>query len=110
MLTDPSPSPAGFLLPAAPTMPVRQRTTRLSAVTTGLLIGLAVLVIAGGIVGSLSLLSHFGVIGPRSSATPVSPVRGGTWTGDFFVEPDSLIPNGSPIQGNYSPMVDQALH
>ena len=105
-----TPLPADLPLPAAPTMPVRQRTTRLPAVTTGLLIGLAVLVIAGGIVGSLSLLSHFGVIGPRSSATPVSPVRGGTWTDDFFGEPDSLIPNGSPMQVNYSTMVDQALY
>src|SRR5260370_27663870 len=66
-----TPLPADLPLPAAPTMPVRQRTTRLPAVTTGLLIGLAVLVIARALLGSLRLLSHLGVIDPPSSATPV---------------------------------------
>ena len=56
----------------------------------GLLIGLAVLVVAGGVLGSVSLLTHFGVIGARSAVTTVSPVRGGTWTDDFGVDPNSL--------------------
>jgi peptide/nickel transport system substrate-binding protein len=57
----------------------------------GLLIALVVLVISGAILGSMSLLVHFGVIGTYSAAT-TSVVRGGTWTDDTH-DPDSLIPN-----------------
>jgi len=111
-----SPLPGHFVAPMAaatptvlppplePTMPVRQRTRRLPRTTAALLIGLAVVVIAGGILGSLSLLAHFGVIGPRSGAT--TPVRGGTWASDHIIDPHSLIPNGGEVQ----PEIDQALY
>jgi ABC-type transport system substrate-binding protein/serine/threonine protein kinase len=92
--------------PLEPTMPVKRKARHVSRPLAGLLIGLAVLVVAGGILGSLSLLTHFGVIGAHSNSTTISPVRGGTWTDEFFQEPDSLIPNG----GGYSGGMDQALY
>jgi peptide/nickel transport system substrate-binding protein len=54
---------------------------------------LTVLVVAGGILGSLSLLAHFGVLGARSGPQAIPVARGGTWSmaGDTF----SLIPIGS---------------
>ena len=70
--------------------------------------GLVVLVIAGGILGSVSLLAHFGVIGARSRPPAVTVVRGGTWTEDFLVDPDSFIPNGH--NSGYNDLVDQALY
>ena len=87
-------------------MPVQQRARRLPRTSAALLIGLVVVVIAGGVLGSLSLLAHFGVLGGQSAAT--TPVRGGTWTDDFDVDPDSLIPNAS--SETWSMMVDQALY
>jgi peptide/nickel transport system substrate-binding protein len=94
---DAPPLPAD--VPLLPT-PARKRQQRpIAGLPAGLLIGLAVLVIAAGILGSLSLLAHFGVIGARSAAT--TPVRGGTWTQDFFVDPGSLIPNGGGIVLSY---------
>ena len=48
--------------------------------SAALLIGLVVVIIAGGVLGSVSLLTHFGVLGAHSSATTLTPVRGGTWT------------------------------
>ncbi len=92
--------------PLEPTLPVKQKARRLSRTRAALLIGLTVLVVAGGILGSLSLLAHFGVIGAHSNSTTISPVRGGTWTDEFFQEPDSFIPNG----GGYSGGMDQALY
>jgi peptide/nickel transport system substrate-binding protein len=73
----------------------------------GLLIVPAVLVVAGGILASLSLLTHFGVLGARSGGT-TAVVRGGTWTQDIFIEPDSLLPNGAGTP--FAPMVDNALY
>jgi len=70
-----------------------------------LLIGLVVVIIAGGIGGSGILLAHFGMLGARSSAINVSPVRGGTWADDTL-DPDSLIPNGGSDGGG----MDQALY
>ncbi len=106
------PKPRPLLAPTAvvspplePTMPVKQKARRLSRTRAALLIGLTVLVVAGGILGSLSLLAHFGVIGAHSNSTTISPVRGGTWTDDFFLNPDSLIPNGGDDSG-----MDQALY
>ncbi len=99
-----TPVPADVpLLPAPPSTRQRRGVSRRTA---ALLIGLAVLVIAGGILGSLSLLAHFGVIGARSSAP--TPVRGGTWTADFPGDPRSLIP-----YTDYTPwavMAQQALY
>jgi peptide/nickel transport system substrate-binding protein len=74
----------------------------------GLLIGLAVLIVAGGVLGSLSLLAHYGVLGTRSSSPAIQPIRGGTWMDDFLVDPDSFIPNGS--ESTWAVMVDQALY
>ena len=72
-------------------MPVQQKARRLPRISTAVLIGLVVVVIAGGVLGSMSLLAYFGVIGgQRSAATAV--VRGGTWTA-VTLEPASLIPN-----------------
>jgi peptide/nickel transport system substrate-binding protein len=65
-----------------------------------------VLVVAGGILASLSLLTHFGALGARSGTTAV--VRGGTWTQDIFQEPNSLVPNGSWTP--FAPMIDNALY
>ncbi len=99
-----TPLPAEVPLLPTPAIPVHRR--RISRTTAAILIGLAVLVIAGGILGSLSLLAHFGVIGARSGATtPV--VRGGTWTDDFWLDPGSLITNGAP---DFSYLIDQALY
>ncbi len=95
-------SPADVPLLPQPAKPVHQRS--ISRRTAGLLIGLVVLVIAGTILGSVSLLAHFGVIGTHS-ATPTPVVRGGTWTDDTL-DPDSLIPNGGSDGGG----MDQALY
>ncbi|MGZ3623050.1 MAG: hypothetical protein ACXWPG_08095, partial [Ktedonobacteraceae bacterium] len=67
-------SPVDVPLLPQPAKPVHQRGV--SRITAGLLIGLVVLVIAGTILGSMSLLTHFGVIGTHSTAI-TSPVRGG---------------------------------
>jgi peptide/nickel transport system substrate-binding protein len=103
-----TPSSAVVPAPLEPTMPARQRARRLPRISAGLLISLVVMVIAAGILGSLSLLAHFGVLGARSSATTPTAVRGGTWTDDFFGNPFSLIPNGAP--DTFSAMIDQALY
>ncbi|HEX9131249.1 MAG TPA: ABC transporter substrate-binding protein, partial [Ktedonobacteraceae bacterium] len=83
-------------LPMLPTPPGKRQRRRIAHSTTTILIALVVLVIAGGILGSLSLLAHFGVIGAQSGGT--TPVRGGTWTADTH-DPDSLIPNGGEGSG-----------
>jgi peptide/nickel transport system substrate-binding protein len=99
------PVPAGVpLLPTPPTTRQHRRATRRTAV---LLIGLVVVIIVGGILGSLSLLTHFGVLGARSGTT--TPVRGGTWTLDYFADAGSFIPNGAsnlemPLQALYLPL------
>jgi peptide/nickel transport system substrate-binding protein len=89
-------------------MPVQQKGRRLPGISAAMLIGLAVLVVAGGILGSLSLLTHFGVIGAHSGANTPTVVRGGTWTADFSGDPDSLIPytDGTP----WAVMAQQALY
>jgi peptide/nickel transport system substrate-binding protein len=74
-------------------------------VSTALLIGLVVVIIAGGVLGSFSLLAHLRVIGAPSTAPPVNVVRGGTWTDDSL-DPDSLIPNGGSDGGS----MDWALY
>src|SRR5262249_38573422 len=106
------PQPGQLLAPTAgvvspplePTVPVRRKARRLPRSSAALLIGLAgLLIAAGGLagviiragwLGSLSLLTHFGVIGARSGPTTPVPARGGTWTDAFFEDVDSLIPNG----------------
>src|SRR5438034_1005371 len=61
--------------PLEPTVPVKQKARRLSRVSTALLIGLVVVIIAGGVLGSFSLLAHLRVIGAQSTAPPVNVVR-----------------------------------
>ncbi len=101
-----APSDAVVSPPLEPRMPVPRKTRRLSRTSTALLIGLVVVIIAGGILGSLSLLAHSGMFGAQSAAS--TPVRGGTWTDEFFQEPDSLIPNRFGLEA--SALVDQTLY
>jgi peptide/nickel transport system substrate-binding protein len=89
-------------------MPVQQKARRLPRTSAALLIGVVVLVIAGGVLGSLSLLAHFGVIGARSGSTARVPVRGGTWTDDLPQDVNSLIPHGGGNEA--SGIVDQTLY
>ncbi len=81
-------------VPPLPSPARPQRRRIIAGLPAALLIGLVVLVVAAGVLGSLSLLAHFGVIGSRSSATTPIPVRGGTWTYEITGGPNSLIPNG----------------
>jgi peptide/nickel transport system substrate-binding protein len=67
-----------------------------------------VLVVAGGVLGSLSLLSHFGVIGAHTIPTGPIVAHGGSWTIGSVSQPDSLIPNGSGLP--VSAEIDQALY
>jgi ABC-type transport system substrate-binding protein/serine/threonine protein kinase len=92
-----APTAAVVSPPLEPTMPVKRKARHVSRPLAGLLIGLVVLVVAGGILVSLSLLAHFGVSGSRSGVTTV--VRGGAWTDDSL-DPDSLIPNGGSDGGD----------
>jgi len=94
--------------PLEPTMPVQRKARRLPKITAGLLIGLVVVVITGGILGSLSLLALFGVLGTRSSLPTAKVARGGNWTYGLGYGPDSFIPNGSSAPA--PPIVDQALY
>ena len=80
-----------------------------SRVRASLLIGLAILVIGGGVLGSLSLLTHFGLFGARSGPPVIKPVPGGTWTYGLGIDADSLIPNGGTSTPADSEM-DQALY
>jgi peptide/nickel transport system substrate-binding protein len=61
--------------------------------SAALLVGLVVVVIAAGVLGSLSLLAHFGVPGARSGPPAIPVARGGTWTHDVGPETGPLIPN-----------------
>jgi eukaryotic-like serine/threonine-protein kinase len=77
--------------PLEPTMPVQRKARRVSRKSAALLIGLVVVIIVGSILGSVSLLTHFGLLGTRS-ASAAMPVRGGTWTDDGFIDPSSVGP------------------
>jgi serine/threonine protein kinase len=89
-----APSPNIEPAPMPPTPPVRQRIRRLSGRSAALLVGLVVVVIAAGVLGSLSLLAHFRVPGARSGPSAIPVARGGTWTYAQGPDPGSLIPNG----------------
>jgi len=101
-------TPVVLSSPFEPTLPIRQRIRRLPRISAGLLIGLVVVVLAGGVLGSLSLLAHFGVLGARSGPPAIQVARGGTWTYGLTGDVYSLIPNG-PNHGDPAP-VDQALY
>jgi peptide/nickel transport system substrate-binding protein len=105
-----APTAAVVSPPLEPTMPVQKRTRHLSGPTAALLIGLMVVVIAGSVLGSVSLLTHFGVIGAHSSAITAA-VRGGSWTDELGGDPDSLIPNpNSASNSGFTVSMDQALY
>jgi len=89
-----APTAAVVSPPLEPTRPVQRKGRRLSRTSAALLIGLVVVIIAGGVLGSVSLLAHFGALGRQRSVNASTVMRGGTWIDDFFVDPDSLIPNG----------------
>jgi peptide/nickel transport system substrate-binding protein len=95
-------------IPTALLPPLSSNRTGLSRIRVALLIGLAILVIAGGLLGSLSFLAHFRQAGTSSGATTVQVVRGGTWTEDFAVDPYSLIPDTSYYP--WAIMAQQALY
>jgi peptide/nickel transport system substrate-binding protein len=105
-----APTAAVVPSPLEPTMPVQRKTRRLYGSTAGLLIVLVVVVIAAGVLGSVSLLTHFGVLDTHSGPSTLIPVHGGTWTDDFFFNPDSFIPNGSTVSTLFSGQADQALY
>jgi ABC-type transport system substrate-binding protein/serine/threonine protein kinase len=95
--------------PLKPTMPVQRRGRRISRRSAVLLIGLVVVVIAAGVLGSTSLLAHFGVLGVRSGPPAGQVARGGTWTDSGGQDPGSLIPNGC-CDTIVAPYMDQALY
>src|SRR6266702_1154512 len=90
-------------VPLLPLPPSKRQRSGLSRRRTWLLITMVVLVIAGTILGSMSLLVHLGVIGTRS-VTPTPVTRGGTWAADLINDPGPLIPNMG------APQVDEALY
>jgi serine/threonine protein kinase len=73
-----APTAAIVSSPLKPTITIRQRIRHMSGVSAAILIGLVVVVIAGGILGSFSLFAHFGVLGAHSLPA-VQVARGGTW-------------------------------
>src|SRR5260370_19965759 len=103
-----TPSAAVVPSPLEPTMPVQQRARRLPRISAALLIGLVVVVIAAGVLGSLSLLAHFWVIDARRGPTTPIAGRRGTWTYDSISDPDSLIPNSGAKPAD--PQIEQALY
>jgi ABC-type transport system substrate-binding protein/serine/threonine protein kinase len=102
-----APTAAVVSPPLEPTMPVQRKARRIPRISAAMLIGLVVVIIAGGVLGSVSLLAHFGVIGTRSGPTPPGAVRGGTWT-DIIGNVDSFIPNATGV--SETAIVDQALY
>ncbi len=101
-----TPVRAEVLLPPTPALPVRRKGV--ARLPTALLIGLVVLIVAGTILGSVSLLAHIGVLGAHSGASTLTPVRGGTWATDFAVDPNTLIPDTSYYP--WAVMAQQALY
>ena len=98
-----APTAAVVSPPLEPTMPVQQKARRIPRMSAALLIGLVVVIIAGGVLGSLSLLAHFGVIGTHSGSP--APSQYGEAPGLIsFINVDSFIPNGS---GYYTVAVDR---
>ena len=102
-----APTAAVVSPPLEPPMPVQRKARRISRMSAALLIGLVVVIIAGGVLGSVSLLAHFGVIGTHSGSPALQPVRGGTWT-DRIGNVDSFIPNATGV--STVAIVDQALY
>lgn len=89
-------------------MPVQRKARRLSRKSAALLIGLVVVIIAGGVLGSISLLAHAGVIGAHTAPPAPIVARGGTWTIGSSLKLDSLIPFAG--NSNADGEIDQALY
>jgi peptide/nickel transport system substrate-binding protein len=104
-------APTAAVLPAPlePTLPVQQKARRLPRSSVAMLIGLVVVIVAAGVLGSTSILARFGVLGARSGPTTPTVVRGGTWIVESTHDPDSLIPNGGSGNGPDT-FIDQALY
>jgi len=99
-------TPAPAEVPPLPSPARQERRRSIAGLPAALLVGLVIVVIAAGVLGSLSLLAHFGLLGVHGSPPGIQVARGGTWTIDFTDNPDSLIPNG----GSNGIGVDQALY
>jgi peptide/nickel transport system substrate-binding protein len=95
-------------LPQEDTTPIQRKARRVSRTTAALLFGLAVLVIAGGMLGSISLFTRFGMPGTRSNSSAVLVTRGGTWMYALPGDVISLIPKGAHDVA--SAEMDQALY
>ncbi|GAC1305247.1 MAG: hypothetical protein NVSMB27_44060 [Ktedonobacteraceae bacterium] len=100
------PLPAGLPQPTPPNVQIQQKG--LSRIRVGLLVVLAILVVGGGILGSLSLLTHFGAFGTHGEAGVPTVVRGGTWIDELFGDAVSLIPNGPLTIADWQ--IEQALY
>ena len=105
-----APTAAVLPYPVGPTRPVQRKAGRLPRISAAMLIGLLGVVIAGGILGSLSLLARFGVLGANHASLVLQVAQGGTWTYSAGVDPGSLIPNGSPVDDTTGEPLDQALY
>ena len=92
----------------AATTPAAPFTRTIAGLPAWLLIGLAVLVVAGGVLGSISLVAHFGKSNAHSNSNLPIAARGGTWTIDIVQEPTSLLPNAS--SQTTAAEIDQALY
>src|SRR5437764_7923406 len=77
--------------------------------SAAVLVGLVVVVIAAGVLGSLNLLAHLGVLSAHTGPSAVQVARGGTWTYGLPGDAGSLIPNGD-LSGTASGIMDQALY
>ena len=100
--------PAPAEVPALSVPALSRRRSTLAGLPAVLLIGLVVLFIAAGMLGGLSLLAHFGVIGARSSSPAPTVVRGGTWTYGIGPDAGSLIPNSAGVIAGGE--IDEALY
>lgn len=76
-------------------------------ISRGLLIGLATLVVLGGILAGASLLLHLPANSTGKNAPP-PVVRGGTWVDDVVPDASSLIPGADGIITALD--IDQALY
>jgi peptide/nickel transport system substrate-binding protein len=99
-----SSTPPRLLEPTKAARPIPTNRIGLSRIRASILIGLAILVIAGGILGSLSLLTHVA----RSSSTVPSVARGGTWIDEPVGDAASLIPDGPLTVAGWQ--IEQALY
>ncbi len=88
-----TPAPAEVPPLPIPARPQQRRT--IAGLPAWLLIGLIVLVVVGGVLGSLGLLTHFGASSSRNGPTAPIAASGGIWTIDIPQEPTSLLPNAA---------------